>query len=50
MSRMVVQAVAGLTALFMVGTLVCVFNLFNDINTFYDEALKDLEEFKVWLL
>ena len=47
MSRAVVTAVTGLTAFTLIGTLFFVFTMFNDINNFYEDALKELEEFKV---
>ena len=47
MSRTVVTAVTGLTAVTLVGTIFFVFTMFNDINNFYEDALSQLEEFKV---
>ncbi|KIH67966.1 nematode cuticle collagen domain protein [Ancylostoma duodenale] len=45
-TQTLVGAVAGITALAVIGSIVAVVCIVNDINNFYDDAIEDLKEFK----
>ena len=48
MTRTVITVLAGASAVFVIGALFSVFHIFNDINGFYEDALRELEDFKVF--
>ncbi|KIH44088.1 nematode cuticle collagen domain protein [Ancylostoma duodenale] len=49
MSRFVIGFTSAISGLFIFAAIVSVGYIFNDINSFYDDAMEDMKEFKVSL-
>lgn len=47
MTRLFIAAASGLSGLVIIASLATVVYIFNDINSFYDDVMEDMGEFKV---
>lgn len=47
MSRFVIGFTSAISGIFIFAAIISVGYIFNDINSFYDDAMEDMKEFKV---